>query len=711
MRCNMKYFNIGQPFETDSVVDFDGIKQVQSLDELLNHTGLACELNEHTVLNYKMNKHDRIYGLGEHLRGMNKRGGIYESFCTDDPNHVPDKKALYGAHNFFMIDGEKTIGIYIDFPSLIEFDFGFTHKDDIQVTIHGKDLRLYIIEGTDKKNITSKFLKAIGPSFLPPKWAFGFQQSRWSYPDQEAIKAIGDAFNQHDIPCDAIYMDIDYMDDFKNFTLNDERFPDFKTFVSQMKSDGFRLIPIIDAGCKLEEGYFVHEEGVENGHYCLDKDGKPFVGAVWPGLVHFPDFINPETRKWFGDKYNILIDQGIDGFWNDMNEPAIFYSQNRLQEAIDFAAGMKGKNLGVYDFFELKEQFNGLSNSHVDYKAFYHQVDGQLYNHYDLHNLYGYNMTRAAGEAFERHHPDKRILLFSRASYIGMHRYGGIWTGDNHAWWEHLQQNIKMMPSLNMCGFLYSGADIGGFGGHASGELLTRWSQFAVYTPLFRNHACMGTRPQEPFSFEDETTATTRDIIRFRYAFVSYLYSEFMKARNHKTLLFRPLSFDYEDDHTPHVENQLMFGSDLMLAPIDQPNGKGRYVYLPEKMLQWKIRTHESYDLDLLEKGHHYAQADTHEWLNYITENSLIVLNDVKNNVEEIQLDEIHLIGYVKDEANYTLYTDDGISRKPVIDEFEFHVKYDGTLTVSHHGEIGCKTVNYDIVTSDNKRHKGVYHV
>lgn len=346
----MKYFNIGQPFETESVVDFEHIKEVSLLDELLGSTGLKCAVDDQVVLTYDLGKEDLIYGLGEQLRGINKRGGIYESFCTDDPVHMPDKRALYGAHNFFMVHGQKTFGVYIDFPTFIEYDFGFSHKDVLKVTVHGKDLRLYIIEGENTIEIVSKFLKAIGPSFLPPKWAFGFQQSRWSYPDANAIRNIGEQFKKHDIPCDAIYMDIDYMDDFKNFTLNDERFPNFKSFVSEMKSEGFRLIPIIDAGCKLEEGYFIHEEGIKNNYYCLDESGKPFIGAVWPGKVHFPDFINPETRKWFGDHYNFLIDQGIEGFWNDMNEPAVFYSEKRLQEAIEFVSKKSGQNLGVYDF-------------------------------------------------------------------------------------------------------------------------------------------------------------------------------------------------------------------------------------------------------------------------------------------------------------------------------------------------------------------------
>lgn len=709
----MKCFNIGKPFETDSIIDFEHIIEVGDIEALFVDSGYSIEISDQVIIKRSMDKSDTIYGLGENMRGINKRGGIYESFCTDDPTHQPDRKALYGAHNFFVLNSnDKYIGCYIDFPSKVEFDFGFTHKDEIKVTVFGNNLKIYIDIDTDIKQVISKFLKAIGPSFLPPKWAFGFQQSRWSYPNKDAIKKIGQAFNQHDIPCDAIYLDIDYMNDYKNFTVDSEKFPDFKSFVSEMKTDGFRLIPIIDAGCKIEDDYFIHEEGISNQYYCTNANDKPFVGAVWPGKVHFPDFINPEVRKWFGNHYSGLIDQGIEGFWNDMNEPAIFYSEERLQEAFAFTESMKDKNLGIYEFFDLKDQFLNISNNDKDYKAFYHKVDGKQYNHYDLHNLYGYNMTRAAGEAFETNYPDKRLLLFSRASYIGMHRYGGIWTGDNHAWWEHLLLNIKMMPSLNMCGFLYSGADIGGFGGHASGELLTRWSQFAVYTPLFRNHACMGTRHQEPFSFENETTDTLRNTIRFRYAMINHVYSEFMKCRNRNDMLFRPLAFDYSDQHVSQVEDQLMYGSQLMLAPIYTPNAKGRYVYLPEDMMLWRIKSEESYDLESYKKGHHFINADTEEWLTFIKSNKMVMLNEVSNTVDDIELKNIKLIGNLDVKASYELYTDDGISRNAKGDIVMMHASYDkGEIKIVIEGNHSIKTVQYDIITSDQKRHKGVYHV
>lgn len=250
---------------------------------------------------------------------------------------------------------------------------------------------------------------------------------------------------------------------------------------------------------------WISEEGIKNNYFCNDIDGKPFVAAVQPGIVHFPDFLNKYVRLWFGKKYKFLVDKGIEGFWNDMNEPAIFYSEKRLQEAYKYIEGTKNKNLDIYSFFKLKDSVLGLSNNIDDYKSFYHDIDGEKVQHNKIHNLYGYNMTKSAAEGLKSIDENKRFLLLSRASSIGMHRYGGIWTGDNNSLCEHLEMNIKMMPNLNICGYMYTGADTGGFGGHCTEDLLTRWMEFSIFTPLLRNHSAMGTRRQEPFTFNEKT--------------------------------------------------------------------------------------------------------------------------------------------------------------------------------------------------------------
>ncbi|MBM7561758.1 glycoside hydrolase family 31 protein [Fusibacter tunisiensis] len=608
---------------------------------------------------------DSVYGLGESVRGMNKRGFEYRSFCSDDPNHTPDKQALYGAHNFLIIHGASPVGIYVDFAGEVIFDVDFIKSDFLQIRVSSVDVTFYIFEGSGKE-IVKKFRTLIGQSYIPPKWGFGYQQSRWSYETAERVTEIATLFDEYDIPCDAIYLDIDYMERFKDFTIDAKAFPDFEKFVETLYKSGIHLVPIIDAGVKVEPDYEVYEEGIENDYFVKTDEGKPFPAAVWPGKVHFPDFLNPEVESWFGEKYHKLMDLGIEGFWNDMNEPAIFYSEQGLKDAIEFAEQQKGKNLDIYTFFELKDRILNLSNSMTDYKRMYHTYEGKKVNHLDVHNLYGYHMTKAAAKGFESYDSNKRFLMITRASHIGMAKYSGIWTGDNHSWWEHLKLNVQMMPGLNMAGFVYSGADTGGFGGNVSPELLTRWHQFSLFTPLFRNHSAMGTRPQEPWAMDAKTLSLIRDVIRLRYALIPFLYSEFMAAVLENKLLFAPLSFFYSDHYSRSVEDQVMFGDGIMLAPVYTQNARGRMTYCPEDMVLWKAENYESLSKDqltLLDQGHHYIDLNLSQIPIFIRKNKLIVLVKPKNRVNDLDLAEITVIGFVDTVAEYTLTNDDGFTK------------------------------------------------
>lgn len=652
---NIIQYTVGNPLKTDAVVlkgtEID-IEKIKYLEKTGN------------CFKYTLKETDVVYGLGENMKGMNKRGWIYNSFCSDDPCHTPDKRSLYGAHNFILVNGENKFGIFVDFPGKMTFDIGYTNINELVINIPEENYNLYIIEGDSLKDIVGNFRRLIGKSYIPPKWAFGFQQSRWSYANKKEVLEVVDNFDKNNIPVDCVYLDIDYMQDFKNFTINKEAFSDFEELVKETKEKGIRLIPIIDAGCKIEEGYDVYEEGIKNGYYCKDENGKPFVAAVWPGKVHFPDFLNKDARLWFGEKYKFLTEKGIEGFWNDMNEPAIFYSEERLNEAFEKVSEMQGKNLDIYSFFGLKDTFLGLSNSIEDYKSFYHNIDGQVVRHDKVHNLYGYNMTRSAFDGLEKIDPNKRYLLFSRASYVGAHRYGGIWTGDNSSWWEHLKLNISMMPNINMCGFLYTGADTGGFGGDATSELVTRWTQFSIFAPLFRNHAAMGTRKQEPYSFGEETSINLKNIMDLRYALVPYLYSEFMKAVDNHGLYFKPLSFEYNDDFVNRVEDQLLLGDEIMLAPIYEQNSKGRYVYLPEEMLLWTTSGVDDKNFKVVNKGHTYIDLELKELPIFIRKNRMLVICNPENRVEKLSTKELNVVAFIEDKAVYTLFDDDGISKE-----------------------------------------------
>ena len=671
----IRKYTFGNPFPTEAVV-----KEIPASEGALPYF-----TREGDSLVLTMEEGAPVYGLGEQVRGINKRGWSYTSNCSDDPHHLETTHSLYGAHNFLMIGGSHPFGLFIDYPGYLTFDIGYTQKDTLRITPTDWDLDIYVIEEEDRRflSIVHTFRQMIGRSYIPPKWAFGYGQSRWGYRNEADVREVAAKYKEAGIPLDAIYMDIDYMERYEDFTVSAEKFPDLPGLAADMKKEGIHLVPIIDAGVKIEEGYSVYEEGVEKGYFCKEEDGTDFVGAVWPGRAHFPDMLNPAARRWFGLKYRFLLDQGIDGFWNDMNEPAIFYSEKRLNKVFDEVASMKGQNLDLDKNNHLLGLVNTLANNPEDYQSFYHEPGNGLprIRHDKVHNLYGYNMTRAAGEAFEELEPDKRILMFSRSSYIGMHRYGGIWQGDNLSWWSHLLMNVKMMPSLSMCGFLYTGADLAGFGADTTEDLVMRWLQFGIFTPLMRNHSAMGTRMQEAYRFSN-AEALGR-IIKLRYCLLPYLYSEYMKAALGDEMLFLPLAFAYpEDPHAAQVEDQLLLGESLMLAPVCQQNAAGRYVYLPEDMLRVTTSGPDDFRCEKMGAGHHYVPVAENELIFFVRRGHLLPLAQTARNVEKLDASRLQLIAYPAGTCRYTLYDDDGYGK-----DYE-NPAHLSTIDVSADGEV-----------------------
>lgn len=650
-------YTYGNPFQTDAVV--------QKLEVQNGNVPYftVVKTEEQLQFEYTLENEEKVYGLGENVRGINKRGWIYKSYCADEPNHVEDRTSLYASHNFLVLDGGKEqFGVFFDYPGIITFDVGYTHLNELKITLSEPDADVYVMTGESILDIVKQFRQLIGRSYIPPKWAFGYQQSRWGYMNEADIREVVKGHREKKIPLESIYMDIDYMERFKDFTVNQERFPDFPEFVKEMKAQHIHLVPIIDAGVKVEEGYDVYEEGIEKGYFCKKENGEYFVAGVWPGKVHFPDVLNKEAREWFGNKYQVLLDQGIEGFWNDMNEPSIFFAQDRMDETFDKIAELKDKNLDLDTFQQFTGLVGSLANNTDDFKKFYHNVDGKMMRHDKVHNLFGYNMTRAAGEAFERLSPEKRILMFSRSSYIGMHRYGGIWTGDNKSWWNHLLLNLRMMPSLNMVGILYTGADIGGFGADATEDLVMRWTQLAMFSPLMRNHSAMGTREQEVYRFDH--VEEFRKIINIRYGLLAYIYSEYMKSALNSEMYFKPLSFVYTDDEfASQVEDQLLVGDSLMIAPVYNQNAKGRYVYLPEEMAMLRFRGVDDYDTEILPAGHHYVEAGLFEMLVFVRPDKILVLTDGGEYADEVDCDHVKALAFVKTKAEYVWYEDDGMGK------------------------------------------------
>ena len=675
----VKKCEYGKPFETYAVVNSENISEAAENDKKALFVEAAMEMalepyggitwdrpedgNDMHAMQYRvrMSDGDVVYGLGENVRGINKRGWVYESKCSDDPNHTESKRSLYGAHNFIIIaDSDNPAaskGLFIDYPGRVIFDIGYLDKNELVITVCSGNFTAYVVspamdgaDGSDNHlySIVRQFRHIIGKSYVPPRWAFGYQQCRWSYMSADEVCGVVDSYRKRNIPIDAVYLDIDYMERYKDFTVNKETFPDFADFVKKMREKHIHLVPIIDAGVKIEDGYDTYEEGRKNGYFCKEADGEDFVAGVWPGRVHFPDVLNEDARRWFGHGYKVLLDAGIDGFWNDMNEPAIFYSEKHLKEVFDKIDDYKGKNLDIQSFFEFKGMVEGVANNLGDYERFYHratQPDGEaVVRHDHVHNLYGFNMTRAASESFKELAPDKDILMFSRASYIGMHRYGGIWTGDNHAWWSHILLSLKMLPSLNMCGFMYVGSDIGGFNDNTTEELLMRWMGLAVFVPLMRNHAAAGTRYQELYRFTD--TDTFKNIVTMRYALIPYLWEAYRKAVEQDTLMYRPLGFEHPEDKVAvATEDQLYVGEDIMICPVYTQNAVGRYVYLPEPMTMVRMKSADEYELEKYEAGHYFVEIPAQEIVFFIRDGHRIPLYKSAEYTEAVFENECEWIG------------------------------------------------------------------
>lgn len=650
-------YQFGRPLETDAVAKQLPIRPGNTLKIL------AVQANGQSF-SYALDQTAIVYGLGETVRGINKRGWLYQSNCTDDPQHTEGKHSLYAADNFLLIsEKQRAFGLFFDYPGKLTFDIGYTDLNRMNISAENADLDLYVIDGSNPEDIVHQFRQLIGRSYIAPKWAFGYGQSRWSYCSEDEVRDVVRQHRVNHIPLDMVYLDIDYMDHYKDFTTNIQKFPNFADFVQEMKRQNIHLVPIIDAGVKQEKGYSVCEEGLQKGYFCKKEDGTPFVGAVWPGKAYFPDFLRPEVRDWFGEKYRFLLDQGVDGFWNDMNEPAIFYSEDGLKAMLTELEKLKGQNLDIEKVNRFKDLVRGLDNNPEDYRSFYQDCHGRHVRHDQVHNLYGSYMTRAAGEAFDRLRPQERILLFSRSSSVGMHRYGGIWTGDNCSWWSHLLLEIQMMPSLSMCGFLYSGADIGGFSGDTTPDLLLRWFAFGIFTPLMRNHSAMNTRNQETYRFPKELSVF-KNLIGIRYALLPYLYSEYMKAALQDGMYFKPLAFAYPgDEAAAQVQDQLLLGNELMVAPVYQQNASGRMVYLPEPMKM--IRMHSAGELQTknMEKGFHFIPVALDEIVFFLRPNCVIPLSTGGESVPEVDFSNLLLLANVQTEASYSYYSDDGYEK------------------------------------------------
>lgn len=660
---SVSIYSFGRPIETGAFVD--GTRSWKwEKGELPQAWSVTADKDKGFTITLPLNSEDSIVGLGQHVGGVNCRGSIFKIFSTDCPVHIPSLRAMYGAHPFMIVLGKRPFGIFIDAPGEVSVDAGASERGVLSIKVANAGFYLSIISGDTAEEIVSSFLAVVGAPFIPPRWAFGYQQSRWSYEDENSVREIAAKMEEHKIPCDVIHMDIHYMRDYKVFTVDERRFPNLPKLSADLREKGIRLISIIDPGVKVEDGYSVYEEGKERGYFCQRTDRQgPFVGAVWPGPSVFPDFFRADVREWWGGLYKQLQSQGFAGFWNDMNEPSIFYTPQAFKDYAGKVRRFDEQN----EFSEALANLiwdKGLTNQESYYDEFLHEINGDLVPNREAHNLFGTEMTRATAQALQSEDQTKRYFLLSRSSYPGMHRYAAIWTGDNHSWWEHLSLNIQMLISLNLTGFMFCGADTGGFGGDCTPEMLIRWTQLGAFSPFFRNHAAMWARNQEPWVFDDETLQHSRAAIQMRYALLPYIYGEFVRAASTGAPFIRGLFLDYQDAKHRLDEDEFLCGPSLLVAPIVRPAVRGRHVYLPgSRWLKVKASSEGLTGECVVPAGESFVEAGLDEIPLYLAFGKLIPMTKPTHHTFPECPSQYRLIGFTDSSAECVILLDDGETR------------------------------------------------
>lgn len=607
---------------------------------------------------------DAIVGLGLHVGPLNCRGNVFRLFASDNPVHTPAARSLYGAHSFHVILREKPVGIFVDSPGEVTVDAGCSNRDELIIQVQEQGWRLALIEGSTPAEIIERYLALVGTPYVPPRWAFGFHQSRWSYQDNATVRDIAAQAQRNEIPLSAIHLDIDYMDGYRVFTVDKSRFPDLPKLAADLREDGIRLISILDPGVKAEQGFPLFDEGAKRGLFCTTADGnEPFVGAVWPGPSVFPDFFREEVRSWWGSQYLKLKALGIAGFWNDMNEPSVFYTPESVRE---FATTVKT----LADRGDCSEALSnhifspnlGQRRSYFD--EFFHETElGRLPNR-AVHNLFGTLMTQATAEALQQAEPEKRQFVLSRSSYPGMHRYAAIWTGDNHSWWEHLQLNVQQLISLNMAGFMFCGADTGGFGGDCSPDLLVRWTQLSVFSPFCRNHAAIWARAQEPWAFDSETLSLCRDALLLRQSLLPHIYGEFVRSALAHQPFIRGMFQEGAKGIHRGCDSQFMCGAGLLVAPVVEPGATERKVWLPaDEWLRVQAGPKGFSAKEILPGGEHTVSAGLGEIPLFVRKGVLVPMSaeaQLASGALDSAPRRYRLLGFADETASCHLLLDDG---------------------------------------------------
>ncbi len=569
---------------------------------------------------------EKLFGLGETTGTWNKRGLVRNLWNVDVLGHAkaiyPGMKQLYVSIPFLIFLNEgRASAIFVDNPAKQTWDMGQTDLDGCNVEVDAEELDLYLFLGPSLREIMDRFTQLTGRTPMPPRWALGYHQSRYSYMTRERVEEIAREFRERMIPCDVIHLDIDHMDGYRVFTFG-KTFPKPAQMIASLREEGFRVVNIVDPGVKNDKKFKVHQRGERIKAFIkAPKSGKDYVGKVWPGAAKFPDFTRASVRAWWAEEQKALLDLGVSGVWNDMNEPA------------NFALPTKTLPLDCL-----------------------HQTDFGPFQHRDVHNVYGMEMARASRDGFLTHGKGRRPFVISRAGYAGIQRYAMLWTGDNSSAWEHLAESLQMLLSLSMSGVAFCGSDAGGFIDPTTGELLARWMQMAAFTPFFRNHTNIATRNQEPWAFGPEIEEICRKYIELRYMLLPYIYSLFVETTRSGAPIIRPLAWHYQNDPVAvSIDDQFLLGPDLLVAPILRQGALARSVYLPAG--QWS-----NFETGQLYSGrqHVLAQAALDSIPLFIRAGAIIPMSPLQQHTSEAPREIVNLQIWPGAFGHFHWYDDDG---------------------------------------------------
>ncbi len=566
---------------------------------------------------------ESYYGLGDKPEHLNLKGKRFQNWVTDSYSFKKGTDPIYKAIPFYIgLHHGKAYGIFFDNTFMSFFDFAHERRNVTSFWAQGGEMNYYFIYGPKMEDVVINYTDLTGkPHQLPPLWALGFHQCKWSYYPENKVKEIAKKFRDLKIPCDAIYLDIDYMEGFRCFTWNKEYFPNPKRMVKELAEDGFKTIAIIDPGIKFDKDYSIFQEGLKNDYFCKRADGEYMKGKVWPGECYFPDFTNPEVRDWWSGLFQELIEEiGIKGVWNDMNEPAVMEVPNKT-----FPDDVR------------------------------HDYDGNPCSHRKAHNIYGMQMARATYHGLKKFTYPKRPFVITRAAYSGTQRYTSTWTGDNVANWEHLWIANVQAQRMAMSGFSFVGSDIGGFTEQPQGELFTRWIQLGIFHPFCRVHSSGDHGDQEPWAFDEDVTNIVRKFIELRYQLLPYLYTAFWDYLDQGIPILKSLVlYDQDDVHTHYRTDEFIFGDKILVCPILEPNAHGRRMYIPRG--NW----FNYWNNEVVKGGKEmWVDADIDSMPIFVKEGAIIPKYPIQQYVGEKTIEEIVLDIYYKEGKEQSKLFDD----------------------------------------------------